>query len=387
MSVRSIVILSCSIILLYGCSIEGVYVAEGYRSFAPAVPADSIVHTVFLIGDAGEPVSEGFEPTFRALTDHASRRPNRSTIIFLGDNIYPRGLPERGASDRKEMERRLCEQIGIAEKSGADALFIPGNHDWEYQRENGFAAIRREEEFIRSLHLPNVRMLPRNGSPGPAVLDVNDRLRIIAIDTQWWLHQFEKPFYPNDSTAEMTKSRFLDSLGTSIRSSEKRNVLVVAHHPLETHGEHGGFFEWSDHIFPLQKLVPWLWLPLPGIGSLYPVSRMLGISDQDLSGAGNMEMRRRLDSVFTEAPILAYVAGHEHALQVLSGKSKGLNIVSGKGIVKHTEALTTGWNTIAATRNTGFQRMDILLDGRIRLGMIDCSSGIAEEVFSMWMQR
>ncbi len=281
-------ILFLSIFVFSGCSIEGVYVADGFTSFTPAVPSDSISHTLFLIGDAGEPVSEGVEPTFLALTEQASVRPKHSTIIFLGDNIYPRGLPDTGALDRKEMERRLLEQIRIGERSGAEAVFVPGNHDWEYQRVNGLAAIRREEEFIRSQHLPNVRLLPQNGLPGPAVMDVDDRLRIIAIDTQWWLHQFSKRFYSGDSTEEMTKVRFLDSLATSIRSAGIRNVVVAAHHPLETHGEHGGFFDWKDHLFPLRKLVPWLWLPLPGIGSLYPVSRMLGISDQDLSGERNM---------------------------------------------------------------------------------------------------
>ncbi len=373
-------------LLFNGCSINGVYVAERFSVFAPDIPSDSISHTLFLIGDAGEPVSEGFEPTFLALTEQASVRPKNSTIIFLGDNIYPRGLPDTGAPDRKEMERRLIEQIRIAERSGAEAVFVPGNHDWEYQRENGLAAIRREEEFIRSLRLPNVRLLPQSGLPGPAVVDVNEQLRVIAIDTQWWLHQHAKPFYSGDSTEEMTKVRFLDSLAVSIRTAGGRNVVVAAHHPLETHGEHGGFFDWKDHIFPLRKLVPWLWLPLPGIGSLYPVSRMMGISDQDLSGERNRELRAKLDSLFTVEPILAYAAGHEHTLQIITGKNAHLNIVSGKGIIKHTEALTTGTNTIAATRHEGFQRMDLLLDGRIRLGMIDCSSGKAVEVFSMWMR-
>nr|MBP6671799.1 hypothetical protein [Bacteroidota bacterium] len=88
----------------------------------------------------------------------------------------------------------------------------------------------------------------------------------------------------------------------------------------------------------------------------------------------------------TAVPILAYAAGHEHTLQILTGKNAGLNIISGKGIIKHTEALTAGTNTIAATRHEGFQRMDFLLDGRVRIGMIDCSSGTAVEVFSMWMR-
>src|SRR5436309_11924013 len=31
---------------------------------------------------------------------------------------------------------------------------------------------------------------------------------------------------------------------------------------------HGGHFGWQDHIFPLRNIKPWLWIPLPLIGSV-----------------------------------------------------------------------------------------------------------------------
>lgn len=371
------------IIIFSGCSIEGVYIAESHRSMPPFVSGDSILTSLFLIGDAGEPSAARIEPTFRVLIEQASVRPHSSTIVFLGDNIYPRGLPEADSPERPEMERRFREQIAIAEKSGACAVFVPGNHDWEYQGKNGWEALKREEDLLRSIRNPNIVMLPSGGSPGPVAVDVSDSLRLIAMDTQWRLHRFEKPFYPGDTSESQTRRRFLDSLTALIRSAGNRNVVIAAHHPLQTHGEHGGFFDWKDHLFPLRKMVPWLWLPLPGIGSLYPLSRMMGISDQDMPGSGNIEMRKDLDSLLTVNPVLVYAAGHEHTLQILTGKEPHLNVVSGKGIAKHSEALTVKGNTIAATRHPGFQRIDLLRDGGIRLSMIDCSNGEGVEVFTM----
>lgn len=371
---------------LCSCSLQSPFIRDTYRNGVSAISADSIVHTLFFIGDAGEPLPKDEEPTFRILLNHAVQQPKTSTIIFLGDNIYPKGLPDSTYTERREMERRLNEQIAIVEKSGAVGLFIPGNHDWEYQGSSGWETLRRQEAFIAAKNLPNVTMLPKGGFPGPSVLDIGDSIRIVALDTQWWLHGYEKPLYNGDSTEEQTKKRFLDSLFTVLHTARK--TIVVAHHPIESHGEHGGFFDWRDHLFPLRKLVNWLWFPLPGIGSLYPMSRMLGISSQDFSNAQYAELRVKIDSVLSSSSPIAYVSGHEHTLQVLNRVAHHYYLVSGKGIQQHDEALTYGENTIFAHRGAGFMRIDVSLSGAVRLGVIEATEahGNGVEVFSMMLR-
>lgn len=372
-----------SVIALSGCSIRDVYIHHAFPAAVTTVPDDSIQHTIFLIGDAGEPMEGKTEETFRLLTQLAAEQPVKRTIIFLGDNLYPKGLPTTENPERNEMERRLDGQIAIGAESGARTIFVPGNHDWEYQGKNGYDAIRREEEYIRSKNLSHVSLLPTNGTPGPHGIDIGEKIRIIAIDTQWWLHAYEKPFYPGDTTEAQTRHRWLDSLSFMLGSAGDRAVIIAAHHPLKTHGEHGGFFDWKDHIFPLRKLAGWLWVPLPGLGSLYPLSRMWGISDQDLSGKGNIAMVRAMDSLLSLHQPVAYAAGHEHTLQVLNKQAHHYYLVSGNGITKHNESLTDGDDTILASRDKGFMRMDILVDGRIRLGVI-ASNGV--EIFSMMLR-
>ncbi|MEW5797919.1 MAG: metallophosphoesterase [Bacteroidota bacterium] len=372
-------------LILSGCSIQAPFIRPGSPERVPAISSDSLLYTILLIGDAGEPLPDGKETNFTILTRHAAENPRNTTIVFLGDNVYPKGLPDTLSSERKEMERRLDEQIAIAERSGAFGLFVPGNHDWEYQGEDGLATLKRQEEFITAKHLMNVTMLPRDGYPGPSIIDITDSIRIIAIDTQWWLHAFDKPLYNGDTCEAQTKKRFLDSLSRVLSTSKK--TIVAAHHPIESYGEHGGFFDWRDHIFPFRKLFHWLWLPLPGIGSLYPLSRMMGISNQDFSGERYEELRRQLDSVLTRSTPVAYVAGHEHALQVLDRRSRHWYLVSGKGIQMHTEALTYGDRTIFASRGTGFMRLDFALDGSVRLGVIEATEDTVRgrEVFSMML--
>jgi hypothetical protein len=371
------------VLAVAGCSVSGVYIHPAYPSSVPAADVDSIRSSLFLIGDAGQPIADSTEPTFRTLTRMAGERSAQNVVIFLGDNVYPKGLPVTGDPERKEMERRLDEQIAIGSTSGARTIFVPGNHDWEYQGKSGLEAIRREEDYIRSKQLENVTLLPKNGTPGPHAADVNDGVRIIVIDTQWWLHAFEKPFYPGDTSAAQTERRWIDSLSSMLAGPAERTTIVVAHHPLRTHGEHGGFFDWKDHLFPLRKIRPYLWIPLPGIGSLYPLSRMTGISDQDLSGERNRTMVKTIDSLMLQYRPIAYAAGHEHTLQVLRDASGFFYLVSGNGIEKHTEALTWSDDTILATREKGFMRMDVLTDGRVRLGVIN-SAGT--EIFSILLR-
>ena len=377
---------SLALLLSFGCSIQSPFIRPEYAERAVSVSADSMQYTILLIGDAGEPMLNGKEVNFKILMHHAAEHPQQTAIIFLGDNVYPKGLPDISSADRKEMERRLDEQISIAERSGALGLFVPGNHDWESQGANGLATLKRQEEFIATKNLPNVTMLPRGGYPGPSIKDIGDSIRIIAIDTQWWLHAYDKPLYPGDVSEANTKRRFLDSLSRALNTSKK--VIVAAHHPIESHGEHGGFFDWRDHIFPLRKMVDWLWLPLPGIGSLYPLSRMAGISDQDFSGDRYQELRIQLDSVLSRHTPVAYIAGHEHALQVLDKKAHHFYLVSGKGIQKHNESLTYGEHSIFAHRRTGFIRLDFTKNGPIRLGVIEATGDSLRgvEVFSMMLR-
>lgn len=365
-----------------GCSIQSHFIKESYNISSPA---DSVEQTIFLIGDAGEPLDAVQEPTFNILTRQASLNSENNTIIFLGDNIYPNGLPEKTDPDRPEMERRLNAQIDIGRQSGARTIFIPGNHDWDYSGRDGLASINRQNDFIRGKNIDNITMLPNHGMPGPSVVDPNDNVRIIVLDTEWWLHKYQKPLYQDDSIETQTTKRFLDSLTMILAGSQQRNVLVVGHHPLRTFGEHGGFFDWKDHVFPLRKLSRWLWIPLPVIGSLYPVSRILGISDQDMAGTNNKIMRTMIDSVLAEFPVIAYASGHEHALQVINKESHHYYLVSGKGIQNHYEALSIDTATIAATRNEGFMRLDVLANGKIRLAVIAVEGDSDVEIFSMFL--
>src|SRR5438067_4942525 len=103
---------------------------------------DTITQRIFFIGDAGELALNGTHPVIDWLKKNVDWNDTRNTAIFLGDNIYPLGLPmahEPGYEEAKKVIDYLLSPF-IGKK--ARVFFIPGNHDWENGKLGGWQRIR-----------------------------------------------------------------------------------------------------------------------------------------------------------------------------------------------------------------------------------------------------
>ena len=354
-----------------------------------AVPASDPAAVLYLIGDAGAPDPAG-EPVLAALIGDLQEQPAEAEriVVFLGDNLYPRGMPPSGSPDRAEAERRLRLQLEVGTRTQTTTFFLPGNHDWDFSGADGWGAVRRQEEFVEGAGGGWVQFLPDGGCPGPALRDVGDRLRLVVLDTEWWLRGpgvggvATKPVHPDSSCPADAPEEVLAALGDAVQSAGERAVVVAGHHPLATGSPHGGYFRLREHVFPLRDWKSWAWIPLPFVGSVYPLARRRGITEQDLSGGMNRAMRSALDSVLAVHRPLAYVSGHVHGLEVLDGGAgAGLLIVSGAGYYGHVSPLrwTDATRFIAPGRN-GYVKLAWERDGRVRLAVItvDRAAGRAE---------
>jgi hypothetical protein len=351
---------------------------------AAAAP-DEIETTLFLIGDAGEPRRRG-DPVLAALRRGVAEHPERTIVAFLGDNIYSRGMPPEGAPDRRDAERRIDAQLAVVTGSGARAIFIPGNHDWA-RGIRGWDAIRRQGAYIAARGDPRVTMVPPDGCPGPVVEDAGSHLRFVIMDTQWLLHDGPKPRDPTSDCPTDSEQEVSDALRVATAGAGDRHVIVLAHHPLASGGSHGGHFTWRQHLFPLREFSRGLWIPLPGLGSAYPISRQRGITSQDLSSAENRRMRLMLEDALSAYRPLIYAAGHEHNLQVLRGIGAEWHLVSGSGSYNHVGPVAWRDSTTFAVAASGYMRLDVLGDGRIRLGVLTVGiDSTATERYSAWLK-
>ena len=363
---------------------------------APVAPKDSIELAIFLIGDAGSSAYDGEPVLLELALQSDSLRPVPQFVVFLGDNVYPRGVPPLGHPDRDDAERKIAAQVLAIRKGSAQGLLIPGNHDWDRQGRDGWNSIRRQDTLVAKFGKGAVRLLPSGGCPGPEVVDVGSRLRLIALDTEWWVHNDVKPYGPESPCATRTEREVTDSLAGALRDKGRRHAVVVTHHPLRSGGIHGGAFTLGDHIFPLRNFKSWLWIPLPLIGSIYPLARTMGISNQDISGKKYGAMRRALESAFAKNPPLVIASGHDHDLQVIRGgrpevTNAGYQLVSGSGILGHASIVRKIQGSLFEREAAGFMRLDITRDGRVRLAVTTVveegkrEKGESAEVFSLWL--
>lgn len=350
-------------------SIEGNYISTEAKERGSINEDDSsIVNRILLIGDTGDPSLTNQEPVLLALQKQAAQLQAKSFIIVLGDNIYPYGMPDLEASERQNAEDKFKQQLDLIMSSKAKAVFIPGNHDWAQGTEEGWSRIKNEQAFISSKYFPQIRLLPEYGCPGPSVIEVGTNIKIIVLDSQWWLHSGTKPSAGCDCGTENEIVKKLDSLLTAYTNDK---VIIAAHHPLASYGPHGGYFSWKDHIFPLLNINSNLWIPLPVIGSIYPLTRMLGITNQDMSNAEYQHYILQIENVLKNHKNLIYAAGHEHSLQILNGINNSIYLVSGFGTSSHHTELAKGERTLFAASQPGFMQIDLYRDGNIKVSVFE----------------
>lgn len=319
-------------------------------------PTDAEVDAiVFLVGDAGEALP-GRSPVLAVLKREveawSSRlaRDSSVSVVFLGDLVYPDGVHDPGTPEFPRDSARLRSQVDVlsgpaARRRGTRGIFLPGNHDWgQTTGPDAVARLRNLESLLAAMAEERgvgVRLLPPAGQPGPVVLDLGDRLRLVLMDTQWWLRPHE----------DLREAPVVRALGQALRTAGRREVIIAAHHPFLSGGPHGG--------------------PTPfwrGLGLLY-VLRRSGALIQDVSSPPYRTLLVGLREIFEESgrPLL-WAGGHDHSLQVLEGWAEDQprwSVVSGAG--SKLTGVSGARGMVYGASRPGFMRVTLLRNGEAQL--------------------
>ena len=318
-----------------------------------AVAQDSIQARIILIGDAGQ-LTNGRHPVVNAAKKMITFD-KKTTVVFLGDNLYKTGLPDNTLPTYDIAKAPLDSQIQIGGKSDAKVYFVPGNHDWSNGGSSGYESILRVQSYIDYLGNDNVRMLPRDGCPGPEEVKITDDIVLVMMDSQWWLHEFDKPGVESDCPYK-TKAEVLLKLDDILSSNSNRLVILAFHHTLRSYSPHGGYFTLKQHIFPFTDASPKLYIPLPVLGSVYPLTRAVYGTEQDLKHPLYQAMMADIQKVVKGHPNVIYAAGHDHSIQLIQDSSYNY-IVSGSGS-KHTRVSKSKYS-LYASADPGFVTLEV----------------------------
>lgn len=333
---------------------------------------DSIQYRVMLVGDAGE-VNASQNAIIKDIIERSL--PGKTMTLFLGDNIYPKGMEIEGEKQLVSAAV-LRSQFESLRKNRIPVYFVPGNHDWDKSGPDGYEKIRRANAFIDAQGDPLLKMIPEDACPGPYELQVTANLVVVAMDSEWWLYPFNNHAERSDCICK-TKRDVLGRLEDILARNKNKVVVFATHHPFKTYGTHGGYYTLKDHIFPLTNLSKPLYIPLPVIGSLYPLLRKTFPPAEDLGNALNRDMQEMVTAVLKKHLNVIQVSGHEHTLQLIQGDI--LQVVSGAG--SKSTPVKKGKGSSYATANTGYVQADILTDNSVRLTYFNYSKDSLRQDF------
>jgi len=306
----------------------------------------------FLIGDAGEPKPN--DKNLELLSNEFANASEEDVLIFLGDNIYPKGLPDENDPERVAMEAKLIPQLNLMNKFPGKSYMIAGNHDWAQGKSYGWKRAQNMEAFVKEYVGENV-FLPENSCPGPNEIILNDYTTLILFNSQYFLHPWDKPG-DNEACAAKSTIEALEELKELLFLNKGKHVILASHHPMYTYGEHHGNFSLKDHIFPLTAINHDLYIPLPVLGSIHPFYRRFIGNIQDVTNPKYRLIMKQVLEGMNQCKNVIHVSGHEHSLQLIEREGHHF-IVSGSG--SKTSHIKQGkWSKFAKSEQ-GFAVVDV----------------------------
>ena len=372
-----LILLPCA--LLVSCATGKQYI----NTTQPVIDSYSrspVEFSIYALGDAGEDNPQ-CRSVMAELAKQAGDDSHPGMIIFLGDNIYPDGLADPSDKDAYEAGSNLIKnQVDLLRPYKRQIVYVPGNHDWNEMKAGGLEAIKRQSDLFKQINYPTVMLLPEDGCVGPVDISLSKSIRLIIIDSEWWIHDWEKEPGINIGCEVQSRDELIQTLRDMVHNSRGEQIIFAFHHPLYNQGHHAGHFTFQDHVFPLTNVVDWLWLPLPIIGSIYPGYRSLIGHPQDIKHPRYRSLKEAiLDSLDYEGSLII-LSGHDHNLQYLTS-GKHHQLVSGSAA--KSNALANGKELMYGHQAPGFMELKFFADRTIELTIfeIDPDSGDAEIVF------
>ena len=336
------------------------------------ITTKEISHTFYLIGDAGLSPEGGMNPALKIFQEKLKKADTNSTAVFLGDNIYPAGLPNPKDSTVAyfNAKNHLDAQLNTVKDYRGRVIFIPGNHDWYTE---GLKGLKRQEEYVEMTLDRKDSFLPENGCPLEKV-DINEEVVMIVMDTEWYLTNWNKRPSMNEDCEINSREKFFAELEDEIKKNAGKTILLAMHHPMFSYGPHGGQYTLYQQFYPKSKVGP-----LPILGTLVNLFRKTaGASIEDMQNKRYQELINRIVTLANYSEKVIVTSGHEHSLQYIVERNVP-QIVSGSGAKKGATNLLNG--SKFSTGRMGYAILEVYKDGssRVRYYGVDANNSEKEE--------
>lgn len=297
--------------------------------------------TFYLIGNAGNSGSE-ISNSLQSLKKYiAENNSEDSYVLFLGNSFYPSGMPPKDDVAKKQAETTMQMQIDALKGFKGNVVVLPGNRDWK----SGVDGLELEEDFLKARFNDADVLQPNNGCPIESI-DINDNIHLIALDTQWFLEDWDNNSKMNDKCDIRTREKLFIEIEGELKKNATKTIVFAMYHPMISYGEHGGKYPAIHKDF---------------FSTFIKQVKIQGaISKQDRYNERYNEFMSRLKVLTKDINRLVFVSGQDQSLQYIDdGTVK--QIVSGAG--SGATAASLGQYGQFVYGHQGFAKLDVTEDG------------------------
>jgi predicted MPP superfamily phosphohydrolase len=332
---------------------------------AGLTPTSPLIHRVILFGDAGASSLEPFQPSLSIALRRAKLLPQHTTILALGDNIYPDGYPVLAAGQKdyhpEQLEdiAHLNAQLEVAKRSGAEMFVVPGNHDWVPNQVQD-QADHIEQFSTRSA--VNIALMPyRKGQPPHPQMVHRVGISFLFIDSLWLIKTSQNEL--EHATTHM------QNLLALTRSERPDNIIIIAaHHPIESMGPHNTGFG------TLGRIIKW------GVDSFTDYRFV-----NDLTDPPYVRYIEAIGRSSKDHGKVIFAGGHDHSLQLFeSSTSPQYRLVSGSANASKVSRVSHNDNSLFSHAAEGLMELEIYEEGALlSIHRIDTN----QPAYSHWLWR
>jgi|GEM_PF-444316 len=309
-------------------------------------------HTIFLIGNTSDHLDNLSH--LQQLKDYLDGYGSEFTVLHLGDII----APNTPLSDRNHPElKKLNTILSLADNPRGKLYILPGDLDWADSGIEGNKNIQVLHKYIDGQVNEDVMLIEHGNCPGPTVLDVTPFIRIVAFNSQWWIHPYDKPIGTDTDCDVLGKEELMEELTDAIEDAGNKNVLIASHHPVFSGGIYGGFIPLKMHIFPNGSKIP-----MPIAGSVYSAFLQNVGTPKYMAYPAYYELSSQMKQHFIFRKGLLFAAAHDHNLQVIES-NHNYQFVSGSIFKKEPMRRKSG--TVYKKKEHGLLAIEYHENGKV----------------------
>lgn len=310
--------------LFVGCTTYQTQMGSQATSFYnnQSLDTTTIAYSVILTGNAANTLNDEATPNLNSLKKRLENASENSSLVFLGDNIYPTDdSPIRNLETNVQATEKIKKQLDLSQKFKGSVFMIPGKADWGY----GLNGLLSQEKIIQKYPNKKSELLPKNGC-GIESKSLSPTVELITIDSQWFMEDWDKHPEINNGCTIKTREQFFEAFETMLLQNQQKTIVLAMHHPIFSNGVYGGNYSLKQQLFPFDNSVP-----LPIVGSFINLIRKAsGYNSQDIQNIIYSALVQRIKITVQKYDNILVVSGHENNMQY--SKRDGIQqIISGSG--------------------------------------------------------